>query len=523
MATSAAMLTTKLSDHEIHVFYEIDGVDPSAGPNIMLPALGRGTGLGVPDDQKPALRDRYDDKAIWTRAEGLAAGSDFHAHIRDIVGGRREDLATFWVLDETARRFVDSAALYTEETDRAARVNKRVALTFSKAAAGRLAAQSIESHQLVVTIEAMQLALFRTGHGFAVTTITFARPDRSKITAIELLEAQVAIGRFNEVAWVDAKNLSPVAGRPFTLGQLVRRMVFGDKTETVASGRVSTYTYAQFDKPLPVLERDAFAIRLVRHYTTDYVLAPDITGVAFVHDFETVRHALALEGAATVVGPTQEAPDLPAFLQNFKTVTFRRHYVPIALLALHEHAFLVQRTSASVISSEEMSDHSKTVERLRELREASLTFRLCYCFSELSYITMHNALNHAFRQVLRLDALLRRLAADAADVELYLRAMKEAEDRRIEYNKHRRYYWSSVVGGAALAGLTTFTIFKEIGELALEHEEYAGWIGVGAGIVVTLIAGAIGHLRGPAKHESGHGGHLTFHAMLDHMIERALK
>jgi hypothetical protein len=525
MASPPELLPQIVSDHEIHIFYEIDGLPPSVGPALKLATLTHGTALGVPDDQKTALRDRYGDKAIWKRASDPAAGEDFHEHIRDIVGGRREDLATFWTLDETARHFVESASLYEEATEPKARVKKRLVLTFSKAAKQRLAAHTINISQLVVTVEAINLALFQTGHGFAIATVAFGRLDRAKITALELVEAQAAIGRFNEVTWVDAKIGSAVAGTPFTLGQLVRRLALGDTSKTIKAGRVATYTYAQFNHPAPVWERDAFALHLARHYTTDYVIAPDVKGVALVGDFETVRHAVALEGAATIVGPTPAAPDLPKFLENFKTVTFRRHYVPIALLALHEQAFLVQRTSASVISKAEMGEHPKTVERLRDLREASLTFRICYRFSELSYITMHNALNLAFRQVLHLDKMLEELASDVADVELHLRTVKDEEDRRIEQEKHRRYYWTSVTGGAALAGLTAFTIIKETGELALHRNEHVGWsaAAIGIGILVTAIAAFIGYLKGPALHGSEHGGHLTVHAMLDHMIERALK
>jgi hypothetical protein len=528
MTSAAAIFTTSVSDHEIHVFYEIDGLSPSTGPGVMLAALGRGTGLGVPDDQKPALRERHDDKAIWKRASDLAAGEDFHEHVRRIVGGWREDLATFWTLDGTARRFVESAALYEEKTDPKERVKKRLALTFSKAAKDRLAGHAIRSDQVIVTIEAITLALFQTGHGFATAIVAFARPDGEHITALELLEAQIAIGRFNEVAWIDARTGRPVAGAPFTLGQFVRRLALGDTRKTTKAGRVTTYTYARFDQHAPTPERDAFARHLARHYTTDYVIAPDVKGVAFVGDFETVRHAVALEGAATIVGPTPAAPDLPKFLEGFKTVTFRRHYVPIALLAQHEHAFLVERTSASVISRTEMGEHAKTVERLLGLREASLTFRLCYRFSELSYITMHNTLNHAFREVLHLDTMLEKLASDVADVEVHLRSVKDAEDRRIEHQKHRRFYWASVTGGAALAGLTAFTVMKEIGELTLKlagvsSTELAGWSGVALGTLVAAIAAIVGYRKGPALHEDKHGGHKTIHAMLDHMIERALK
>ena len=88
-----------------------------------------------------------------------------------------------------------------------------------------------------------------------------------------------------------------------------------------------------------------------------------------------------------------------------------------------------------------------------------------------------------------------------------------------------------MTGGAALAGLTAFTIVKEIGELTLGNVELAGWSGRGAGwlerlalgIPVSAIAAIIGYCQGPALQANEHGGHQTLHAMLDHMIDRALK
>jgi hypothetical protein len=524
MASQSAVFAAKtISDHEIHVLYKIDGVDVSSGPSVTLSQLTQGSAIGVPDDQRAALGGRYAQATVWKRATSTDVGQDFHNHIREIISGRREDLATLWTLDDTARRFLESASLYEQATDQAARVKKGLALTLSKAAKQRLTNHSIESGPLLVNIRDVALTLFKTGHGFGSAIIEFERLDRARLTALELLEAQISIVRFNKISWVDANNGVPVAGAPFTLSQMIRRLALADAHKENAAERVATYAYAQFAEPVPTTDRDVFALHLARHYTTDYVTSLNIGGVAFVADFETVRHAVALEGAATIVGSTPDTPNLPSFLENFKTGTFRRHYIPIALLAQHEHAFLVQRTSASVISQAEMNDYRKTVKRLEELRESSLVFRLCYRFSELSFITMHNALNHAFRQVLHLDRMLEELASDVAGVEMHLREVQEAKDRRNEQEKHRRFYWTTVIGSAALAGLTTFTIFKELGELFIHNHETAGQVAAVLGVLVAAIAGFFGYRKGPAAHGEEHGDHFTFHAMVDHMIERALK
>jgi hypothetical protein len=517
---SASFALKRISDHEIHIFYRVDGLQSSTGPSLVLSDLAGGTGLCIPEDQKAALGARYGAEFIWKQELQPELGEDFHAHIRQILAGQRADLATTWVLSGIAQRFVDSASLYEESFDPKHRIRKCLALQLSQAAKDRLAEYGVRSDLLIVHILALTLTLFKTGHGFVTAIIEFARLDKAHITAAELLEAHVAVARLNEIFWIDASGHREVLGAAFTLGQLIRRLALGDTSKTLISGRVGTYAYVQFADASSIHERDLYAVHLARHYTTDYLIAANVGGVRFVADFDTVRHAVALEGAATTVGVSSEESPLPDFLSGFKTATWRRHYVPIALLAWHEHAFLVQRTSASIISEAEMKDQEKTIKKLTHLKQDSLIFRLCYSFSELSYLTMHNALNRAFREVCGLDTMLERLSSDLIEIEAHLSDVKEAEEQRREHEKHTRYYWASITAGAALAGLTTYTIVKEIGELAFREPVIAGWSGAVVGILVSLIAAFIGYHKGPTR-DREHD--LTLHATLDQMIERALK
>jgi hypothetical protein len=521
-----------LAEHEIQILYRIDGLDIASGPSTTLADLADGP--GVPADQIPALAGRYAQAKIWKRSTSTDAGQDFHRHIREIVGGTREDLATRWMPDDTARQFLDQADLYEQRIDPTLRTSKRLTLLLTDAANERLGRHGISCDGLLVRIRGINLTVFNTHHAFATTMLALSRSDSQPISALELLEAQILLARFGKLAWTDAGTGDIVPCNPFLLSDLVHRLAHGEDRANHTAQRVTTYTYAQLAEPSATEARDLFALHLARHYTTDYVLSPDIKGVAFVADFETVRHAVALEGAATIVGATPERTELPAFLRDFRRLTFRRHYMPIALLARHEHAFLVERTSASVLSSEELDDEDKAVKRLESLRDSALRFRLSYRFSELSFVSMHNALNRAFRQVMQLDRMMERLSADVASVEMHLRDLRDAEHRRLELEKHRRYYWTSVIGGAALAGLTTYTIGKEIGELVVaaatdlpnveKHIELVpGFVAVILGLVVAGLAILIGFRRGPPAPETEHASHFTRHAMLEHMIHRTNK
>jgi hypothetical protein len=292
-------------------------------------------------------------------------------------------------------------------------------------------------------------------------------------------------------------------------------MVFGSIARTQTSGRVATYALVRFGAVLSVADRDRYALLLARHYSTDYAASSDIGRVEWVRDFDTVRHAIAMEGAATVLGPTEASPELPDFLLKYATSTFEVHYRLIALLALHEHAFLVDRTAASIMSQAEMEDAPKSLERLAELREAALVLRLCYRFSEQSYITMHNAVNLAWRKVLRLNEMLAELDDSISDIAEHLSRLHEGA-------KAKKYAWTATVGSAALGGLTAYTITKET--LGLVADKYvAGVTGVAIGAAVALAVVYFARRKGHGAHGSAHDhdDHFTVHAMLEHMIKRA--
>lgn len=533
MSLFNSLAAKPISEHEIQIFFRIDGIDIASGPGTRMQSMANTP--GTPADQNAALAGRHGASAVWKREKSSGTGHDFHNHIREVVGGRREDLATRWTLDEAASRFVASADLYDQDVERGERIKKRMVLSFNEAAQKRLTDHAIASSGLAVACRDITLTLFKTGHGFAVTTLELFRFDRTPITAMELLEAQIMIVRFGTIAWkAGTDGTGPSCSAPFRLAELVQRLVVGDKAEALPE-RVTTFTYAQFAEPLPTPERDLYAIHLARHYSSDYVTAAEIGGVAFVRDFETVRHAVSLEGAATVVGTPPDAPHRPQFLRNFRTGTFHQHYVPVALLARHEHAFLVRRTSAAVLTQSEMRDARQTVRRLQELREACLIFRLCYRFSELSAVTMHNSLNRAFRQVLNLDQMTSELDSDVETFEAHLRQLRQAEERRREEEKHRRYYWVTVIGAGALTGLTMFSITKEFLGIFI-HEAPPGAVaelvtilgreiplplvpklaGLALGILTAIFGWTIAYLRGP---KAGHAEHKTMHLMLEHMIE----
>jgi hypothetical protein len=532
----STLATRKLADHEIHLFYECDGIALEGSATTAGDLIGE-TADCFPADQSAALLGRYRAQRVWepTRVE---VGRDLHSHVRALAAGSRPDLAATFAPTAQIRRLIEHADLYEENTPAGERVSKRLRLTFGKRAAERLKAEGIAPEPLAVTVVSTVLHVFATGKSFVHVTIALARvSDGAPPAALELLEALLSLSRYHALTWAtaDGQPIEPAA--PFGLGLLVRRLAIGREAEAapVVAERVSTYTYAQLAEVVHPEEAELLSWHLARHYSVDYVREPSSAGVERIRDFETVTHAVALEGAATIVAATSSSDELPGFLKDFKTGTFRLHYIPIALLAIHEHAFLVDRTSRSVLSFDEQKDIEATLHGLARLRSDSLAFRVCYRFSEVSRITMHNALNRAYRHALGLDRLLQEFAGDVSEIEAYLRGVEEARARS-------RFHWVTLVGGAALAGLTAFTIIKETTEVVLGIRGVAHWFtallglplnghqldliagvaGVAAGLFVATAAWLIGRWRRPSGPAHGHG-EMTMHAMIEHMLHTAKK
>jgi hypothetical protein len=172
-----------------------------------------------------------------------------------------------------------------------------------------------------------------------------------------------------------------------------------------------------------------------------------------------------------------------------------------------------------------------TLKDLAELRLHSLVFRLCFRFSQVSHISMHNELNRAFRQALGLDQMLREFAADIAEIESFLRSVGE-------HRLRTQLYLFSIVGGASLAGLSALTIFRESAKVLLRYDwvkhilqsllapaierGWIGWplhpdrIGLFFGLLVFLVAAWLIWRRRPIAHVEVEG-ESPVHSLLEHM------
>jgi len=213
-ASWSNVLNRPVGDHELAIFYEMDGIDPTTGPNLRFGHLAESEAIDcLPSDQKDAVVDRYSKDVLWRQVRSepsgkteIAIGDDLHPHIRDILSGARADLATRWVLTDNAQRLLRSADLYSEKISPAGRIRKSIVLKHSQAAMRRHAAAGLKPRELKLTFEALDLILFSTGKGFVQVRTMFApvADDNNTLCAFELLSRRSDFDLLNwgvSVAW----------------------------------------------------------------------------------------------------------------------------------------------------------------------------------------------------------------------------------------------------------------------------------------------------------------------------------
>lgn len=507
MKSFSELSALSIDDTEVHLFYRLDSC-PFDGPATTLgdlvaadPDPTRAKGAVVPADQIPALQHRYASTPIWERT-GVSDGNgatrkvsispDLDPVIVELLSGARPDLVRRWHLSQQARALLQTADLYETDVGRDQRVQKALHLAFSAASTDRLAAAGVSSSGAILSIEDLEIIAFSSGGTFLVARVAASPVDGGTLSVGELAEVIHAISRINSCRW-HTKSGKDTDGPTFRLGTLLRRMAQGEPDDSGAARRVASYAYANLHAPCDPEDLDTIAAYLSRRYTSDYALDLDCARLVQIREFSNVRHSVAEEGLATIVAP-REAGDLPGFLCDWTVTALRPAYLPLVLLNLHESWFLTEHRSSAVLSERGESDFVL----MDDIVESALHFRLHFRFSGASDLTMHNQINRALRTMFDLDRKLSDLEGDVGSITERLDAAKDSVRDWEADQKHRRFYWVGVFSGAALGGLTGFSIAKEVLSLLIATDaQLVGWLSIGIGFFVAAMAWHYGHLQGP--------------------------
>jgi len=377
----------------------------------------------------------------------------------------------------------------------------------------------------VLWILSMQVLHFASGTGLALVTLEWKGAQPLTLEKLQLLLSRLTPNRQKDVlSW--AQFADPAQDQRFSLSWLLGQVLVPAACSFEVWSRFFTVVYAALPAGTDANALSNAAWRLSRQYSEGYTAEPGWPGTELYAPFTDIRHALSLEGAATVATGDSDFVTNGGLLGRFDTC-----YVPLAALAYHEHAYLldIAQEAACIPPG---NDAAAQAQALRRLTDRFLRFRLRYRLPLASDITMHNAFYEKARRALQLEALENKLGQDVVDAQAHLRrlsedaaaaaatataaaAAKAAHDRDEAYRQRERQL-APILGlfAGMLTFLTTSAVFKDVkASLGWPSSFVAFGLALGFGLLAAIVTW-YRHRRenrpGVADH-GHHGGHTAHH------------
>lgn len=340
------------------------------------------------------------DSPLWADLPGDAT-DDFHRFVRQIAGVSRADADPAF-----ARPLrVASESLFSQRKGGKPRLFT-VPLT---AAATRRCGRSALSLQLA----APTLYSFSSGMAVVVLEWLYVNPSHAEpVRALDVLEGNYVLSHPSRAkSQAQGGPDGPVAMTPESVVQLVQALLpalqdqAGAARLGIQSERRFLYSSLRIE-PETGDNRDMllslFARRLARRETTDYQPSLETLAQGQFSPFANVRHVAAIEGGCTLIeAGTQQAE----FLRNLIRDRVRNTYLPLAMVSLHAHFWLMTITQSLPDSTLKADLHAEK-KSLESLQEKLINFRKIFHFSVASQISQHNDFHDAWQTQLRIDQQL---------------------------------------------------------------------------------------------------------------------
>lgn len=378
----------------------------------------------------------------------------------------------------------------------------------------------------MLRVSGVEVLHFASGVGLALVTLEWGGKQPLTLDALQLLLSRLTPNRQKDVLrW--AHLADPLEDQRFSLSWLLSQLLVPAACRFEVWSRFFTYVYATLPAGSDPDALSDAAWRLSRHYSARYSVEPGWPGTELYAPFPDIRHALSLEGAATVAS---EASD---FVANGGLLgRFGNCYLPLATLAYHEHAYLldIAQEAARVPFGD---DAAAQAQGLRQMTDRFLRFRLRYRLPLASDITMHNAFYEKMRRALQLEALETKLAQDVAETQDHLRrvadeaaaamareqAARNAESLHAQEEAFRRRERGRAPILGLFAGLLTYltssAAFKDLEKfLPAAWKSDNIWLSSAFAALLAVLAFWLTFSRQRDENRpnaSGHGGHTAHH------------
>jgi hypothetical protein len=459
---------------------------------LSMPLTALSASTCLPDQAAERIAKFHDktpkaESLVWSR-RALKVSRDLHAHLSGILS-----LPPTKTSPRAETLGMGDRTRYLLEDGQSHSVTKGAVLALNKRARTRLAPGMVPDWNGTVVVNLTDIAahIFETGFGLLIMTVTVAGPDGAAPPAAAINEALVALCHDYD------ENLHwQGSSRAFSIRGLAADLLGDARPGGKWPPRLFSYSALQFSADIPEQDRRLLALRLARKYSHDYQIN-DWTGTALLTPFDTVLHAISIEGGATVV----TNPDGIDFLSGYVTNVAANVYRPLAAISYHEFVILMEFTSSSVFEDDlgtAALNLTGYVKYFEGLRDKLLQFRSRYRFSHASMVTMHNLVHSAWRTSLGLETMLADVDRDVADAHqrfLEKHAQRQAERARrrlriAEQAEARAETWVTLVEmamGAAAGFLTGFAAVKELLETSGHGHGHEG---------TFMLSGAIGGALG---------------------------
>jgi hypothetical protein len=426
-----------VSQHLIHGFFPFafarngTNADPEAALDLwQIKALSLSvrdvsTRLGwTPEDARSL------EQPVWTRQEagkGLALG-DFYPHVRQVMSmqpGQEAGPCRLLRLDTT---------LLSRHRGEDKHGHKR-ALTIDLRQA---AAQRCGRTSLNVVIDGARLFAFSTG--IAILDLYWHYEVDGELSPDVLLEGNYFLSHDNHrhadaVAVAADKNaidsdvLQRIAEALFPSEQA--------STSTLHLHRRIIYSTVLLDRAVSEKRLRVLTTRLSHRQTSDYEPSADMQEGALWQPFSYLCHASVPEGGASVIVDIDQRS---SFVRNFVGASALNTYLPLFVLTLHSHLWLITQTEWIPARHKRAGSLAES-RNLDSVYEETVLFRRYFHFPLVSQIGLHNTFYQHWQDALRIPERLKFVEETARDVAELVRS------RRLRFIER----WSGAGAGLLLA------------------------------------------------------------------------
>ncbi|WP_409408492.1 hypothetical protein AAE485_08055 [Acidithiobacillus ferriphilus] len=447
--------------HQIHGLFPFIFADKKNNQDKLLCVVGKRVLSWTPDSlglsQILCDPNAVKDQPVWQLSSGKGiATEDLYSFARQILGGaaknfelrcdhekkfklrcdhkKKEIIAEKYLPLLCAPFELAQSALLSQHKGGKAR---QWTLSISKSAQERCGLCVLK-----VQIDRARLYLFRTGIGILDLSWHYLE---ARSTA-EILEGNYALSHSRpQRGSYEGDASETTAINPDILRLIAEKLISPLLKDFVPlqRGRRVLYSIVQVSDD-DSQDLHLLTTRLSHRQSIDYLPSTDMVESTVWSPFPYLRHGASLEGGASVARSTATASD---FGKNFVAGVGANTYLPLAIVTLHGHFWLLNRTQwLPARRFQEGSREEK--EGVEEIFAMTVEYRWYFHYPIVSQISLHNRFHRLWQEALQIPERIHLQEQTAKDVA--------------ELLSNKRARWIGRISGAVGGFLLTHELLEAL-------------------------------------------------------------